>query len=56
MREIIVDDELVVAAERKKLYVIAGPGACEDECSQVFTTRHEFEKTLKNLNRHTGKE
>jgi hypothetical protein len=56
MREVIVDDELVVAAERKKLYVIAGPGACEDECSEVLTSKHDFENALKKLNRHKGKE
>ena len=56
MREILVEDELVIAAEHKKLYVIAGPGACEDECSAVLTNRHDFEKALKKFNKHSGKE
>ncbi len=56
MREIIVEDELVIAAEHKKLYVIAGPGACEDECSTVLTSKHDFEKALKKFNKHSGKE
>jgi hypothetical protein len=50
-REIIVTDELVTRAERKKLYVIVGPGACEDECSSVLTNKQQFEKALKEKNR-----
>ena len=41
-REIVVTDEIVTALERKKLYVILGPGACKDECSSVLTSKTQF--------------
>ena len=44
---VTVGDDLVVVVERKKLYVIAGPGACEDACSTVTTDKSEFKKILK---------
>ncbi len=53
---VIVSDDLVALAEHKKLYVIAGPGACEDECSTIVTSRREFEKALKKFSKQTGKE
>lgn len=54
--QVIVNDDLVALAEHKKLYVIAGPGACEDECSTIATSRREFEKALKKFSKHTIKE
>ena len=51
-REVNVQTELVTALRRKKLYVIVGPGACMDECSSVFTSKHEFDRAIKNKNRH----
>ena len=51
-REIVVTDELVTRVERKKLYVILGPGACADECSEVLTSKHEFEREIRAKNRH----
>jgi hypothetical protein len=50
-REVVVTDELVTRAERKKLYVILGPGACMDECSAVLTSKREFEKSIREKNR-----
>ena len=51
-REIVVTNELVTRFERKKLYVIAGPGACMDECSSVLTSKHEFDHAIREMNRH----
>jgi hypothetical protein len=51
-QEVKVADVLVTYLERKKLYVIVGPGACMDECSSVFTSRHEFDRAIQKKNRH----
>jgi hypothetical protein len=51
-REIEVGDLIESYLERKRLYVIVGPGACADACSSVFTSKHEFEKAIKDKNRH----
>ncbi|HWG19932.1 MAG TPA: carboxypeptidase-like regulatory domain-containing protein [Terracidiphilus sp.] len=51
-REIGVGDLIESYLERKKLYVIVGPGACADACSSVFTSKHEFEKAIREKNRH----
>ena len=45
-REIVVTDEIVTALERKKLYVILGPGACADACSAVLTNKREFDRAV----------
>jgi len=45
-REIVVTDEVVTALERKKLYVILGPGQCEDACSWVLTSKRDFDREL----------
>lgn len=51
-RQVVVRMELVTIAERKKLYVILGPGACMDACSSVLTSKREFDQALQKLNRH----
>lgn len=51
-RDIIVTDEIVTHLERKKLYVILGPGACQDECSAVLTSKRDFDKTIRKNSRH----
>jgi Carboxypeptidase regulatory-like domain len=51
-KEVIVDFQIASSLARKKLYVIVGPGACMDACSSIFTSKHEFEKAIKNKNRH----
>ena len=52
-----LDREVVVGLEtadlaRKTLYVIAGPGACADDCSSVFTNKNEFQKTIQRNTQH----
>jgi Carboxypeptidase regulatory-like domain len=51
-RQVVVRLELVTLAERKKLYVILGPGACDDACSSIFTSKREFDQALQKMNRH----
>jgi hypothetical protein len=45
--EILVRAELATYIERKKLYVVLGPGACADECSLVVTSKEEFEHAIR---------
>jgi hypothetical protein len=51
-QELFVTDEIVTHLERKKLYVVVGPGACMDACSSVFTSEREFEKAIAKNSRH----
>jgi hypothetical protein len=51
IREIVVTDEVVTALERKKLYVILGPGACADACSAVLTSKREFDRAIREKKR-----
>jgi hypothetical protein len=51
-RQIVVREEVVTLLQRKKLYVILGPGACMDECSSVFTSKREFDQVLRKTNRY----
>jgi len=51
-REIVVTDEIVTRVEHKKLYVILGPGACMDECSAVVTNKREFERDIREKQKH----
>ena len=51
-RDIVVTDEVVTALERKKLFVILGPGACQDACSAVLTSKKEFDREIRRRNRH----
>jgi hypothetical protein len=52
IREIVVSDEVVTTLERKKLYVILGPGACQDACSSVMTSKREFDRAIRERSRH----
>jgi hypothetical protein len=52
VREIVVTDEIVTRVEHKKLYVIVGPGACMDECSAVITSKREFEREIREKQKH----
>ena len=51
-RDIVVTDEIVTHLERKKLYVVLGPGACQDECSAVLTSKRDFDRTIRKNSRH----
>ncbi|MGA8088122.1 MAG: carboxypeptidase-like regulatory domain-containing protein [Terracidiphilus sp.] len=51
-RDIIVTDEVVTALERKKLYIILGPGACQDACSSVLTSKRDFDREIRQRNKH----
>jgi Carboxypeptidase regulatory-like domain len=51
-REIAVTDEIVTLLQRKKLYVILGPGACMDACSSVLTSKKDFDQAIRKKNRH----
>jgi len=51
-RQIVVTDEIVTALERKKLYVVLGPGACQDACSAVLKSKKDFDRAIRKNNRH----
>jgi hypothetical protein len=51
-RQIVVTDEVVTYLERKRLYVVLGPGQCEDACSAVLTSKREFEREIRRNKRH----
>jgi len=51
-REVLIGFEIVTAMKRNKLYIILGPGACSDDCSSVFTSKREFNQTLRRMNGH----
>jgi hypothetical protein len=50
-REVIVGLEALTYLHSETLYVIAGPGACSDDCSSVFTSRDKFDQAIR---RDTG--
>ena len=52
VRDIVVTDEIVTHLERKKLYVILGPGACMDACSSVLTSKRDFDRAIREKSRH----
>ena len=51
LREVVVGLETATVLRRNTLYVIAGPGACTDDCSSIYTSKNEFERTVR---RNTG--
>jgi len=50
-REVIVGVEAVTYLRNEALYIIAGPGACSDDCSSVFTSKSQFDHAVR---RNTG--
>lgn len=51
VREVLVRQELVTQLERKKLYIVVGPGACMDECSSVLDSKKQFDQLIRMKNR-----
>jgi hypothetical protein len=51
-REVIVGEALMTVMRRNTIYVIAGPGACTDDCSSVFASKSEFDRIIKRNNGH----
>ena len=51
-RAIFVTDEIVTRLEHKKLYVVLGPGACQDACSAVLTSKRDFDRIIRKNSRH----
>ncbi|MGB6742897.1 MAG: carboxypeptidase-like regulatory domain-containing protein [Terracidiphilus sp.] len=45
-REVIVGVEALMYLHSETLYVIAGPGACSDDCSSVFTSKSKFNQAI----------
>ena len=51
-REVVVGDEALMLLKKNAFYVILGPRQCTDDCSQVFTSRGDFEKAIKRVSAH----
>jgi len=51
-RDVIVGLDAVMYLRNETLYVIAGPSACTDDCSSVFTNRNQFEKAIRRNTRN----
>ena len=45
-RDVIIGLETATILRGNTLYIVAGPGACTDDCSSVFTSKDDFEKTI----------
>jgi hypothetical protein len=50
-REVIVGVEALTHLHIGTLYMIAGPAACSDDCSSVFTSKSRFDHAIR---RNTG--
>jgi Carboxypeptidase regulatory-like domain len=50
-REVVIGVEAATYLFNGPLYVIAGPGACSDDCSSVFTSKNKFDQAIR---RNTG--
>ena len=51
-RDVIVGLDAVMYLRNETLFVIAGPGACSDDCSSVFTSKEKFEKAIRRNTRN----
>ena len=51
-REVIVGLEALTYLRTDKLYVIAGPGACTDDCCTVYRSRDKFDDAIKRNKEH----
>jgi hypothetical protein len=50
-REVIIGVEALTYLHNGTLYIIAGPAACSDDCSSVFTSKSQFDHAIR---RNTG--
>jgi len=48
----VVIGEVATLLRGSKLYVVAGPAACTDDCSSVFTSKGDFEKVVRRNTEH----
>jgi hypothetical protein len=51
-REVVVGVEALTYLHGGTLYVIAGPGACSDDCSSIFTSKSQFDHAIRRNTRH----
>jgi len=51
-REVLVGVEALTYLHNSTLYVIAGPVACSDDCSSVFTSKSKFDQAIRKNTRH----
>ena len=51
-REVIVGLETATLLRKNTLYIVAGPGACTDDCSSVFTSKYDFEQAVRRNTEH----
>ena len=51
-REVIVGLETAMMLRGTTLYIVAGPGACTDDCASIFTSKGEFERTIRRNTEH----
>ncbi len=51
-REVLVGLETATVLRRNTLYVIAGPRACTDDCSSIYSSRSEFDRAVRRNTRH----
>ena len=51
-REVIVGLETATLLRKGTLYIVAGPGACTDDCSTIFTSKYDFEQAVRRNTQH----
>ena len=51
-REVVVGLETATVLRRNTLYVIAGPGACTDDCSSIYTSKNGFDLAVRRNTEH----
>jgi hypothetical protein len=51
-RDVIVGVEAATYLMSSTLYILAGPAACSDDCSAVFTSKDKFDKEIQKRNTH----
>ena len=51
-REVIVGLETATLLRKNTLFIVAGPGACTDDCSSVFTNKYDYETAIRRNTQH----